>query len=109
MNIHPTQSHILATGNEDGSMHLWDMRQDKQPVSVLEGHCASISELLFHPSNPDFMFTCSLDGSVLQWDSSALRKSYTPHHQISTPTSKYSMFAYLICWACRPRQLRPQD
>lgn len=84
MNIHSTQSHVLATGNEDGSMHLWDMRQDKQPVSVLEGHSASISELMFHPSNPDFMFTCSLDGSLLQWDSSALRNNYIPHHQIST-------------------------
>lgn len=97
MNIHPTQSHVLATGNEDGSMHMWDMRQDKEPVAVLEGHSAAISELLFHPSNPDFMFTCSWDGSVLQWDSSALRNNYTPQHQLSTPTGQIYKFFLFLC------------
>lgn len=95
MNIHPTQSHMLATGNEDGSMHLWDMRQAKQPISALECHSAAINELLFHPSNPDFMFTCSLDGSVLQWDASAIRNAPQTPHQVSTLSGIFFFFIYL--------------
>ncbi|KFM63096.1 Nucleoporin Nup43, partial [Stegodyphus mimosarum] len=81
MNVHPTQSHILATGHEDGSLCIWDMRQEKRPMSLLEGHSAAITDLLFHPVNPDFLYTCSLDGTVWQWDSSQLRSStsgFTP-------------------------------
>lgn len=98
MATHPTQSHVLCTGNEDGSMQIWDMRQDNQPVSLLDGcHTAAVTELLFHPSNPDFMFTCSLDGSVLQWDSSALRNA--PQHQIATPSGKFITFLYSTKYA----------
>ncbi|GFR02947.1 nucleoporin Nup43 [Trichonephila clavata] len=73
MNTHPTQSHILATGYDDGSLCIWDMRQDRKPMSLLEGHLAAVTELLFHPTNPDYLYTCSLDSSVWQWDATNLR------------------------------------
>ncbi|KAF8783029.1 Nucleoporin Nup43 like protein [Argiope bruennichi] len=82
MNTHPTQSHILATGYEDGSLCIWDMRQDRKPMSQLEGHSAAVTELLFHPTNPDFLYTSSLDSSVWQWDASSLRN---PAFSFSTP------------------------
>ncbi|KAG8179814.1 hypothetical protein JTE90_025981 [Oedothorax gibbosus] len=75
LNVHPTQSHILAAGYEDGILSIWDMRNDRKPMCFLEGHSGPISELMFHPSNPDFLYTCSWDGSVWQWDSSGLRSS----------------------------------
>ncbi|GFT90674.1 nucleoporin Nup43 [Nephila pilipes] len=73
MNTHPTQSHILGTGYDDGSLCIWDMRQERKPMSLLEGHSAAVTELLFHPTNPDYLYTCSLDSSVWQWDASSLR------------------------------------
>lgn len=75
MGVHPSQTHVVATGHEDGSLCVWDMRQDRQPVALLQAHSAAVSELLFHPTHPDFLYTCSLDGCVLQWDSSNLRSS----------------------------------
>lgn len=75
LNIHPTQPHILASGHEDGTLCIWDLRQEHKPTTMLSGHSAAITEVLFHPVNPSYLYTCSMDGSVLQWDSSPLRTS----------------------------------
>ncbi|XP_054715744.1 nucleoporin Nup43-like [Uloborus diversus] len=88
MNIHPTQPHILAAGYEDGSLCMWDMRQDRKPTSLIEGHSSSISELLFHPTNPDFLYTCSMDGSLWQWDASNLRSNVPKFGTPTEPISK---------------------
>lgn len=38
---HPGQSHIVATGGEDGMLCIWDLRQEKFPVTLLEAHSAA--------------------------------------------------------------------
>ncbi|KAK2154683.1 hypothetical protein LSH36_260g01003 [Paralvinella palmiformis] len=68
---HPTQPHIVATGGEDGTLCIWDMRQDKFPVTLLSAHSADMWELKFHTTHPDNLFSCSEDGSVWHWDRSA--------------------------------------
>ena len=35
---HPGQPHIVATGSGDGVLGIWDLRQEKSPVSLLEAH-----------------------------------------------------------------------
>lgn len=35
---HPSQPHIVATGGDDGTLGIWDLRQDKMPVSLMEAH-----------------------------------------------------------------------
>ena len=37
---HPTQPHIVATGGQDGTLCIWDMRQDRFPVTLLDAHSA---------------------------------------------------------------------
>ena len=37
---HPTQPHIVCTGGQDGALTVWDMRQDRFPVTVLNAHSA---------------------------------------------------------------------
>lgn len=69
---HPTQHHIVATGAYDGVLSLWDLRQEKFPVTPLEAHSAAIWEVKFHPNNPDHLFTCSEDGSVWHWNASSV-------------------------------------
>ena len=35
---HPTQPHLIVTGGQDGVLGLWDMRQERYPVTLLEAH-----------------------------------------------------------------------
>ncbi|XP_076373919.1 nucleoporin 43 [Tachypleus tridentatus] len=73
MNQHPSQFHVLATGTEDGSLCIWDMRQESHPVTILNAHATSMMEVCFHPTSPNHLFTSSLDGAVWQWNASGLK------------------------------------
>ncbi|XP_028413441.1 nucleoporin Nup43-like [Dendronephthya gigantea] len=77
---HPTQPHLIVTGGQDGVLGLWDMRQERYPVTLLEAHSAEIWEVKFYTSNPDHLFTCSQDGAVWQWNGSSMK---TPSLNIS--------------------------
>jgi len=74
---HPTQPHIVATGGREGTLCVWDMRQDKYPVTLLSAHNATMWELQFHPLYADHLFTCSDDGSVWHWDGSSINAAST--------------------------------
>ncbi|XP_020370279.2 nucleoporin Nup43 [Rhincodon typus] len=67
---HPNQQHIVATGGQDGTFCIWDVRQGSVPISLLDAHSAEMWEVHFHPSNPDHVFTCSEDGSLWHWNAS---------------------------------------
>lgn len=68
---HPNQQHIVATGGQDGMLCIWDVRQGNTPFSLTEAHSAEMWEVHFHPSNPNHLFTCSEDGSLLHWESTS--------------------------------------
>ncbi|XP_054910257.1 nucleoporin Nup43 [Poeciliopsis prolifica] len=68
---HPNQQHIVATGGQDGMLCVWDVRQGNMPFSLMEAHSAEMWEVHFHPTNPDHLFTCSEDGSLLHWETSS--------------------------------------
>nr|XP_015803110.2 nucleoporin Nup43 isoform X2 [Nothobranchius furzeri] len=68
---HPNQQHIVATGGQDGMLCMWDVRQGSMPSSLMEAHSAEMWEVHFHPTNPDHLFTCSEDGSLLHWETSS--------------------------------------
>nr|XP_057912868.1 nucleoporin Nup43 [Doryrhamphus excisus] len=68
---HPNQQHIVATGGQDGMLCVWDVRQGDTPFSLTEAHSAEMWEVHFHPTNPDHLFTCSEDGSLLHWETSS--------------------------------------
>jgi len=68
---HPTQPHLVAAGGDDGLLTVWDLRMDKTPATLLQGHDSPVWDVAFHPSQPDHLFTCSDDGKVLHWDASS--------------------------------------
>ncbi|PVD28656.1 hypothetical protein C0Q70_11250 [Pomacea canaliculata] len=69
---HPGQAHIVATGGQDGMLTVWDLRQHRFPMTLLEAHTSSMWEVHFHPYHAEHIFTCSEDGSLWHWDGSAL-------------------------------------
>ncbi|CAF4950108.1 unnamed protein product [Pieris macdunnoughi] len=79
---HPTQPHIILAGSECGSLAVWDLRMNKFPTSQLSAHSSGVTEMQFHPENPNKLITCSLSGDVWDWNMESLTKksgdSYVP-------------------------------
>ncbi|GAB6030383.1 Nucleoporin Nup43 [Chamberlinius hualienensis] len=92
---HPTLPNVLACGSADGTLVIWDLKQEKYPETLLSAHKGPIFELKFHPQSPNHLFTCSMDGAIWHWDSSALDQNTLLQHttslksknekQVSTP------------------------
>ncbi|XP_070189905.1 nucleoporin Nup43-like isoform X2 [Littorina saxatilis] len=68
---HPGQLHVVATGSQDGTLTVWDLRQNRFPMTTLDAHQSSMWEVRFHPYHAEHLFTCSEDGSLWHWDASA--------------------------------------
>ena len=69
---HPNQPHIVVTGHGDGVIGIWDTRQEKAPVTLIDAHSAEVRQVKFHAMYPDNLFTCSEDGSCWFWDGSSM-------------------------------------
>jgi len=74
---HPTQSHVLVTGSEDGMLAFWDLRKEKHPVTLLSAHSGPVSEVQFHAQQPENIFSCSQNGEVLHWNGSNINNKPT--------------------------------
>ncbi|KAJ3082119.1 Nucleoporin Nup43 [Quaeritorhiza haematococci] len=69
--VHPTQNVKIATGNRNGDIQVWDIRNTSAPESKLfRVHSSDVWELRFHPNNPNQIVSCSEDASVcvLNWN-----------------------------------------
>ncbi|GJQ68893.1 hypothetical protein Trydic_g6087 [Trypoxylus dichotomus] len=64
---HPTQRHMVVAGDEEGSLTVWDLRQNTYPVNLLSAHAECVSELQFHPVYSDQLFSCSSAGELWHW------------------------------------------
>lgn len=73
---HPSQKHFIFTGSEEGDVGVWDMRTNSLLTTMSSGDASSLTEIAFHPLEPDHLFTCSFGGRLLQWSS---KKSYMCH------------------------------
>ncbi|KAI8853488.1 WD40-repeat-containing domain protein [Chytridium lagenaria] len=68
--VHPTQATRLATGSQDGTVKVWDLRSTSEPeVEAYKIHSGDVWEVTFHPTNAQKIISCSEDGktSELQW------------------------------------------
>ncbi|KAF8979061.1 Nucleoporin Nup43 [Entomortierella lignicola] len=67
---HPTDIHKLTTGNDDGTVSLWDVRNMSKPeVKAIKVHNSTVWEAMFHPNQPDKIISSSQDGTIaiLNW------------------------------------------
>jgi len=69
---HPNQPHILVTGHGDGVIGIWDIRQEKAPVTLINAHESEVWQVRFHPLYPDNLFSSSEDGSCWFWNGASM-------------------------------------
>ena len=63
---------VLA-GSEEGSITVYDLRQPNYPASYLCAHDSAITELMFHPTQPDKLFSASANGELWKWTQNMLQ------------------------------------
>ncbi|CAG9859285.1 unnamed protein product [Phyllotreta striolata] len=68
LTYHPTQRHIVLTGDDLGALTTWDLRQHNYPINVLNAHEGAISEIQFNSEYPDQLFSCSSAGEIWNWN-----------------------------------------
>ncbi|XP_044761105.1 nucleoporin Nup43 [Coccinella septempunctata] len=84
LTYHPTQRHLVVAGDEEGSITIWDLRQNTFPVNLLKAHNESVTEIKFHPDYPDHLFSASMAGEVWHWSI----KSKSTSTLMMAPTEK---------------------
>lgn len=57
----------MLAGSEEGSITVYDVRQPNFPASYLCAHDSAITELKFHPTQPDKLFSAAASGEVWKW------------------------------------------
>ncbi|CUM68499.1 uncharacterized protein PRCAT00006224001 [Priceomyces carsonii] len=67
-------SWCISTSNQKAL--LWDLARPSNNaiVNVLHQHTRAITDINFHPSDPEILSTCSIDTFVLGWDMRTPRK-----------------------------------
>ncbi|KAK2575703.1 hypothetical protein KPH14_012093 [Odynerus spinipes] len=97
---HPTQRHIIVAGGGDGSLTVWDLRHHTYPVSQLNAHAKTVSEIMFHPDRPENLFTCSTSGELWHWNNaqnSKLRLDSTDTHWLNTIGTNSNVNVTSLC------------
>jgi len=62
--IHSSRPYQVACGGCNGSIKIFDRRNERFVCTIEEAHSGQIAQLEFNPDQPDWIFSTSDDGSV---------------------------------------------
>lgn len=67
-------SWCISTSNQKAL--LWDLKRPSSNAiaSILHSHNRAISDINFHPFDPEILATCAVDSFIMSWDMRAPRK-----------------------------------
>lgn len=65
---HPNQQHIIACGNLNGFIFIYDVRNQKKPFIMSHAYSEPVIEVCFHPLSIDNLLSCSFNGSLRYWN-----------------------------------------
>ncbi len=85
-------ANFCLTGSADKLIKQWNL---DQPMQTYQGHTDCVRGLALNPSNPNYFFSCSNDGTVIQWQFN----STSPLLRRFNITSS---FLYSICVLIQP-------
>eukprot|EP01059_Diplonema_ambulator_P033067 TRINITY_DN6767_c0_g2_i1.p1 TRINITY_DN6767_c0_g2~~TRINITY_DN6767_c0_g2_i1.p1 ORF type:complete len:524 (+),score=182.38 TRINITY_DN6767_c0_g2_i1:46-1572(+) len=76
-NPHTPSSHLVATGSDDGSFYIWDLRKVKgagaEPVQTYTFLNGPVTSIEWSPTNENLLAVASDDNQVTLWDFSIER------------------------------------
>jgi len=77
--FHPKQPNLLASGDSEGTIRVWDISNFKQPsiVAMLKGHTDKVTSLAFQSKQPYLLASGSEDKTIKLWNVGLTEKNIT--------------------------------
>jgi histone-binding protein RBBP4 len=83
--FNPASHFLLATGSSDKTIGIWDLRQPKETLHVLEGHLDQVVSLAWHPTQEAILGSGSYDRRIIFWDLNRVGEEQLPDDQEDGP------------------------
>jgi histone-binding protein RBBP4 len=97
--FNPSSETVLATGSADKTIGIWDLRNLKYKLHVLEGHTDAVTSLSWHPFEEAVLGSSSSDRRIIFWDLSRVGEEQTPDDREDGPPELYVFTpSLLISW-----------
>ncbi|KAJ1509888.1 hypothetical protein HMI56_006589 [Coelomomyces lativittatus] len=104
VDFNPSTEFLLATGSNDKSVRLWDLRNLKMTLHALESHTEEVLQLSWNPHHSHILASAGSDRRVMVWDLTKIGDELTPEEAEDGPpellfmhgghTSKIADFAW---------------
>lgn len=67
----PHVNHLVIGGNDQGSIMLYDLRNQGSIMSQMSAHSAAITDIRYRPRETDTFYSSSCVGELFKWNTSA--------------------------------------
>jgi histone-binding protein RBBP4 len=78
VDFNPASEFLLATGSNDHTVALWDLRNLKRSLHVLESQMDDVVQVSWHPHRAHVLASAGADRRVMVWDTSRIGDEQTP-------------------------------
>lgn len=86
ISFNPANENFLATGSNDRSIMLWDLRNMYAPLHAMtNGHSDNVDSIAWSPHFETVLASVSLDRRVMIWDTAQIGAQQTPEEQEQGP------------------------
>lgn len=83
--FHPSNSDLLCTGSETGTVHICDLRNLNNPVNTLRVHSGAVNTVFWHPALHNVVGSAAADRRVVAWDLSRTGQHQLPEDAADGP------------------------
>lgn len=83
--FNPACETVVATGSADKTIGIWDLRNLRQKMHVLEGHNESVTSLAWHPFKENILGSSSYDRRIMFWDLNKIGEEQAPQESEEGP------------------------
>lgn len=64
----PNVNHLAVGGNNEGSIIIYDLRNRNSALAQISAHQAAVTNVRYHPRNPNILCSSSCDGELFKWN-----------------------------------------
>lgn len=64
----PNVNHLAVGGNDQGSIIIYDLRNQNSPLAQISAHSAAVTQVRYRPKDSNIIYSSSCDGQLFRWN-----------------------------------------